>query len=119
MAAKRLSVKQISLLKQHRYILRKLASSNRNDRGKILQNAPAELFKVLNIIFQLLADEKLELSRHQTQKIGKHKRLIRSTSGLKSSHIKRKFRGQSGGTLATILSTVLPAVASLISKRFF
>ena len=106
------------MLKQHRYILRKLASSNGKERGKILQTAPTELFKVLNIIFQLLADEKLELSSLQNKKIGKHKRLIRTASGLKGSHIKRKFVGQSGGTLATILSTVLPAVAGL-TKQFF
>ena len=114
MASKRLSVKQIKLLRQHRYILGKLASSDRKDRRKILENAPTELFKVLNMIFRLLADEHLDLSKHQDKKIKKHKRLIRSTSGLKGSRIKRKFTGQSGGTLATILSTVLPVIGGLI-----
>ena len=116
MVPERLSVKQVKLLRQHRYILRKLASSDTKDRRKILQNAPSELFNVLNIIFTLLAKEKLDLSRHQDRKIGKHKRLIRSTSGLKGSHIKRKFTGQSGGTLATILSTVLPVIGGLIQS---
>ena len=114
MVSKRLSVNQTKLLRQHRYILGKLASSDTKDRRKILQNAPSELFKVLNIIFKLLSDEKLNLSKHQDKKVKKHKRLIRSTSSLKGSHIKRKFVGQSGGTLATILSTVLPVIGGLI-----
>ena len=116
MVSERLSVKQARLLRQHKYILRKLASSDRKDRRKILENAPSELFNVLNMIFTLLAKEKLDLSRHQDRKIGKHKRLIRSTSGLKGSHIKRKFTGQSGGTLATILSAVLPAIGGLLQS---
>ena len=86
------------------------------DRLKILQNSPSELFKVLNMIFKLLADEKLHLSSHQDKKIGKHRRLIRSTSGLKGTHIKRKFSGQSGGTLSSILSTVLPVIAGLVQS---
>ncbi len=116
MDAKHLSVKQVKLLRQHRYILKKLASSDTKVRRKILQNAPSELFNVLNVIFTLLANEKLDLSRHQDRKIGKHKRLIRSTSGLKGSHIKRKFTGKSGGTLANILSTVLPVIGGLIQS---
>ena len=116
MASKRLSVKQVKLLKQHKYILRKLASSDTKDRRKILQNAPSELFIVLNMIFTLIANGQLDLSGHQDRKIGKHKRLIRSTSGLKGSHIKRKFTGQSGGTLANILSVVLPAIGGLIQS---
>ena len=109
-------MKQVKLLKQHKYILRKLASSDTKDRRKILQNAPSELFIVLNMIFTLIANGQLDLSGHQDRKIGKHKRLIRSTSGLKGSHIKRKFTGQSGGTLANILSVVLPAIGGLIQS---
>ena len=116
MVSKRLSVKQAKLLRQHRYILEKLASSERKDRRKILQNAPTELFKVLNIIFKLLDNKQLELTKYQHKKIGKHKRLIRSASGLKGSHIKRKFSGQSGGALTTILSTVLPIVGGLLQS---
>ena len=109
-------MKQAKLLRQHRYILGKLASSDKRVRRKILENAPSELFKILNMIFKLLADEQLNLSKQQGRKIGKHKRLIRSTSGLKGSHIKNKFTGQSGGTLATILSTVLPVIGGLIQS---
>ena len=102
------------MLKQPRYILGKLASSSGKVRRKIIENAPSELFKVLNLIFRLLVDEKVEFSKHQHKKIGKHKRLIRSTSSLKGAHIKRKFKGQSGGTLASILSTVLPAIIGVV-----
>ena len=116
MVSKRLSVKQAELIRQHSYILKKLATSDRKDRRKILQNAPTDLFKVLNMIFKLLADQKIDLSSHQNRKIGRHKRLIRSASGLKNSHIRKKFVGQSGGTLATILSTVLPVIGGLIQS---
>ena len=109
-------MKQANLIRQHSYILRKLATSNRKDRQKILKNAPTELFKVLNMVLKLLADEKLDLSSQQNQKIKKHKRLIRSASGLKNSHIREKFAGQSGGALATILSAVLPVIGSLVQS---
>ena len=116
MVSKRLSLKQANSLRQHRYILEKLSSSSKKDRLKILRNAPSELFKVLNMIFKLLADEKLHLSSLQDKTIGKHRRLIRSTSGLKGTHIKRRFSGQSGGTLSSILSTVLPVIAGLVQS---
>ena len=118
MVSKHLSLKQAKLLRQHVYILKKLASSDNRDRRKILKNAPQELFQVLNIIFQLLANGQLELSKYRERKLGKHKKLIRSASGLTGSHIKRKFSGQSGSTLATVLSTVLPVIGKIIQSVF-
>jgi hypothetical protein len=116
MAAKRLSVKQAKSLKQHRYILEKLATSSTQDRRTILKNAPPELFKVLNLVFKLLNDKNLDLSQHQNNAVSKHKRLIRSTSGLKGSSIKQKLIRQRGGALSTILSAVLPVIGSLIQS---
>ena len=51
MVSKRLSLTQAKLLKKHRYILQKLASTSEQNRKKILQNAPLDLFKTLNLIF--------------------------------------------------------------------
>ena len=116
MVSQRLPIKQAKLLRRHKYILEKLASSGRKDRRKILRNAPAELFQVLNTIFKLINKDQLQLTNHQHQKIKRHKKFIRSASGLKSSHIKRKLDGQSGGALATILSTVLPVISGLIQS---
>ena len=120
MVSEHLSLKQAKLLRQHVYILKKLASSNNRDmdRRKILKNAPQELFQVLNIIFQLLANGQLELSKYRDRKLGKHKKLIRSASGLTGSHIKRKFSGRSGSALATVLSTVLPVIGKIIQSVF-
>ncbi len=114
MASKRLPVKQRNLLLQHRYILNKLASSSARKRKTILENAPSDLYKALNVIFKLIANDQLELSRKQDNKLGKHRQLIRTASGLTGERIKRKVSHQSGGSLASILATVLPVIASLL-----
>ena len=116
MVSKRLSVKQAKLLKQHRYILEKLASSNNKDRKAILKNAPPELFKVLSLVFKLINNQNLSLTNHQNGAVKKHKRLIRKTSGLKASNIKGALVKQRGGALSTILSAVLPALAGLVQS---
>ena len=116
MVSKRLSVKQKKLLKQHRYILDKLASSNAKNRKIILENAPKELFTVLNLVFKILNDKRIHLTNKQNEQVGKHRKLIRTASGLKGNHIKRKLLDQKGGALSTILSIVLPALGQLIAS---
>ena len=116
MASKRLSVKQIKLLNQHRYILKNLESASAKDRRDILKNAPPQLFKVLNLVFKLLNEKQLELSSHQTRVVNKHKRLIRSASGLKGAKMQQKMVKQRGGALSTILSVALPVITSLIQS---
>ena len=114
--SKHLSVKQAQLLNRHRYILKKLAATSNKNRKIILKNAPQELFRALTLVFNLLANDKLSLSRRQGDKIKKHKRLIRSTSDLKTTAIKRKLQGQSGGALPAILAAALPIIGSLIKS---
>ena len=109
-------MKQAKMLKEHRYILDKLAESNRENRKIILKNAPAELFKVLNMVFKLLIDKKLRLDNKQNQVLKKHRRMIRSTRGLKGTKMKKKLIAQRGGALATILSTVLPLIGGLVQS---
>ena len=116
MAAKRLSMKHAKLLRQHRYILEKLATTNKKDRQTILKNAPSDLFKVLNLVFKLLNEKNLDLSQRQNRAISKHKRLIRSASGLKGTQIKERLVKQRGGALSTILSAVLPVLGGLIQS---
>ena len=112
--AKRLSVKQSQLLQRHRYILNKLANSSVKNRRIILKNAPSDLFKVLNLIFKLISDNRIDLSKEQMMGIKKHKRFIRSTSELGTKAIKGKLVRQTGGSLATILSTILPIIGAVI-----
>ena len=68
MVSKRLSLNQAKLLKIHRYILHKLSTSNDKDRKTVLKTSPGELFKALNLVFKLLANDKLDLDEHQIKK---------------------------------------------------
>lgn len=118
MATNGLSLKQIELLRQHRYILKKLAKSSSKARKTILTNAPSELFTALNLIFKLLDRQSLKLSKLQETRLRKHKHFIRSASGLKTpSSIKAKVT-QRGGAIGTILSTVLPVLGGLLKSLF-
>ncbi len=96
--------------------MQKLATTNDKDRKIILRNAPLDLFKALNLVFKLLAGEHLNLTARQNNTIKKHKRLIRSTSGLKNTHIKGKLVRQKGGALSTILATVLPIIGGIVKS---
>ena len=118
MVTKRLSLKHADMLNKHRYILEKLAASNMKNRKIILKNSPPELFKVLGIVFNLLANKKLDLDNKQHQTLKKHRRLIRSMIGLKGAGMKQKLVAQRGGALATILSTVLPILGGILQSIF-
>ena len=61
-------------------------------------------------------DKNLDLSHSQQNAVSKHKRLIRSASGLKRAEIKDKLVRQRGGALSTILSAVLPVIGGLIQS---
>ena len=113
-----LSLKDAKLIKQHRYILKKLSSSSSADRKKILKNAPDALFKALNIIIKLLAQDKLNISKKNQKKVNRHKKLIRKVSTLKSNSIKRKLQNQRGGFLSAILSAALPVISNLLGNIF-
>ena len=112
--SKHLSLKQARLIKQHRYILRKLATTNVKNRKLILKNAPSQLFQTLNLIFKLSSKNQLNLSEQQTKKIKRHSNTIRKTSKLSSGAIKRKLQNQKGGFLHAMLSAALPIIGSLI-----
>ena len=113
---KHLSVNQAKLLNQHRYILKKLASVDVKTRQQILKNAPADLFKTLNLIFKMISSGQIQLTKKQEDKIKRHKGLIRRSSELKSTAIKRKLQNQRGGFLPAILSAALPIIGSIIKS---
>ena len=104
------------MIKKHRYILQKLSTSSDKDRKTILKNSPNDLFKALNLVFKLLANDKIELNENQIKKIKKHKPMIKSTSQLRSNNIKGKLTRQRGGALPAILATVLPILGGLIKS---
>ena len=110
-----LSVKQAKLLHKHRYILEKLAGSSIKDQRKIISKAPNDLFKVLNIIFKLLRDDKINLSQKDKKHIQKHKKFIRTASGHKKvASIRSQLRRQQGGSFKKVLSTVLPIIGAIV-----
>ena len=108
-------MKQKSLLRRYRYILKKLASSNSKNRKIILKNAPSELFTVLKLILKLIADKKLNLSRTYNQKLIKYQSFIHSTAPLKGKQIRYKLLKLSDTTLSSILKTVIPALRGVLS----
>ena len=112
MVSKYLSVKQKKLIKQHKYILKKIMSSSQKDRNTILQNSPKELFSVLNILFKLLAKDEINLTRLQNKKIKKHKSLIRTISSLKGEVLKEKLIKHQRGVLKTVLNIISPIIES-------
>lgn len=107
---------EVKKIQKHRYILKKLSTSNLKTRKAILQNAPSTLFTVLSTIFKLVANNQLDLTDENRAKIKIHKRIIRSTSRLDKRAIKRKLVQQKGGSLQQILSTVLPIIASVVKS---
>ena len=110
MVSKYISVKEKTLLNQHKYILKKLVSSNDKDRRVIFENAPIELFQVLRMLFKLLANKKLSLTSSQKKRLAAHKQLIRSTSDLKGAgELQRKLIRYHRG-VTSILKVVLSAI---------
>ena len=110
MVSKHISVKEKTLLKQHKYILKKLVSSNDKDRQVIFENAPSELYQALKMLFKLLADKKLSLTSSQQKRLAAHKQLIRSTSDLKRvKELQRKLIRHRRG-VTSILRVILPAI---------
>ena len=114
MVSQHLSVKQIKLLKQHKYIMKKLASSTVKDKLVILQGAPSELFIVLNLLFKLLNDKKLNLTKSQERKLNRHQQLIRTSSSLKGDQIRQKMIRYRSSALPTILKTILPVIEKIL-----
>ena len=113
----RLSLNQKKLLNQHRYILKKLSTANATDRKRILKNAPSQLFQVLNIIFKFLSDDNLNLSDKQAREVNKHRKFLRLSRDLKTTAIKRKLQGQSGGFLGGLLKVAIPVISNLFGLK--
>ena len=114
-----ISIKDKKLIKQHHYILKKLASSSPAQRKKILANAPDALFKAINAIIKLVVKNKLQISKKQQHKLYRHKKLLSSVSGLKNvKSVKNKLRNQRGGFIPALIAAALPAITSLIGNLF-
>ena len=115
MLSQPLSVKQKNLLRQHRYILKKLVTSSKKDRKIILENAPSELFHVTKLILKLVANKRLNLTSSQTKKIKKFSSFIRSINTLKGRQLRQKLFKHRESALTAILKAALPALREIFS----
>ena len=108
MVSEHLSIKQKKLLRQHKYILQKLSSASDKDKRVILENAPPELFQALRMLYKLLVNKELNLTKSQEKKLIAHRQLIHSIDGLKETELQKKlirYRRQ----VTSILRIILPA----------
>ena len=92
----------------------KLVSSSVKNKLVILQRAPSELFTALSLLFKLLNNKKLDLTKSQERKLNKHRQLIRTTSSLKGEQIRQKMIRYRSSALSTILRTILPVINSIL-----
>ena len=102
-------MKQMNMFRRHRYIFKKLISSNSKDRKIILKNAPSELFTVFKLIFKLIVDEKLNLTKAQNENLKRYSSFILTTSSLKGKQIKQKLLN-SDRALISIIRNLLPTL---------
>ena len=110
---KRLPVKaSLKSVRQHRYILKKIANASAKDRKTMFKNAPNQLFSVIKTLFQLVSNGNLKLGKAQ-----KHKKLAEKISTANLKTIKASAR-QGGGAIAAIIGGILPFLAPLIAKLF-
>ena len=111
-----LSIKQLEMLEAHMYILKKLTKVSPQERKAILQKAPPQLFRALNLVFKLLSDR--NLPKKHAHKIKKHNRFLQSTRDLKPSAINRKLQTQHGGFLPALIGAAIPVIGDLLGRLF-
>ena len=113
----KLSQKDKKLIKRHRYILEKLASSSLSQRKKILNNAPDPLFKTINVIIKFILKNKDQIPKKHHQSLSRHKKLLRSVSELKDTKsVKQKLKNQRGSFIPTVIQAAIPVITSLIKN---
>ena len=117
---KSIPLRDQNLIRQHAYILKKLASSSPSVRKKILINAPDPLFKAINAIIRLIIRNIIELPRKYKQNINRNKKLIKRVGNLKNIKLLRKQvqnLNQQGG-LFPLIAAAIPAITSFLGKLF-
>ena len=110
--SKRIPVKSVQTIRKHRYILEKIVKAKPMERRRMLLRAPAPLFNVFKLLCKLITDGHLN--------IGKAKRHRALAKKIGASDVKtiKTIANQKGGALTSIIGSVLPFLAPLISKIF-
>ena len=113
----KISQRDKKLIKRHRYILEKLASSSLSQRKKILNNAPDPLFKTINVIIKLILKNKDQIPKKHYQPLSRHKKLLKSVSELKDiQSVKQKLKNQRGSFIPIVIQAAIPVITSLMKK---
>ena len=111
--SKGVPVALVKNFKKHELVLKALKNSKKKKSKLIIDNAPPSLFNLIKSICKYVLTGKLRLDNHQVKKLNRHKKLIRNLAVSNHKTVK-KHVSQKGSGLKSIISTVLPILASII-----
>ena len=100
-------------LKRHLYIFKSLTRKAKN-RDIVLKKAPLSLYKTIRLLFKLLKKGAIPLNNAQRNRLKPWINFIRENSKGNDSIVKSRV-SQSGDGLSSILKTVLPIIAPILS----
>ena len=100
-------------LKRHLYIFKSLTRKAKN-RDIVLKKAPLSLYKTIRLLFKLLKKGAIPLNNGQRNRLKPWINFIRENSTGNDSTVKSRV-SQSGDGLSSILKTVLPIIAPILS----
>lgn len=97
-------------LKTHHGALKMLSKTKGKKFDLVLKNTPS-MMKAIRILFQYMLKGRLGLKAHHVKKLKKHGALIRKVADGKAklSHVQK-----GGSIISSILSTVLPLLATIL-----
>ena len=112
---KRMNIEKAKTLRRHQFIFKTLSSVGKKRRDIILKNAPLSLFKAIKTLFNSILKGYIPLKETHKRALQPHKRFIREQAISNHSKIKKRIT-QKGSGLASILKTVLPIIAPIITS---
>lgn len=100
-------------LKRHMFVFKSLTKKGKQ-RDVILKKAPLTLYKTIRLLFKLMKRGAIPLSSGQRNRLKPWANFIRSNSVGKDVKVKENV-SQNGGSLASILKTVLPIIRPILA----
>ena len=100
-------------IKRHMFVFKSLTKKAKN-RDIILRKAPLSLYKTIRLLFKLMKKGAVPLTNAQRHRLKPWVNYIRENSTGKESKVKKNV-SQNGDGLSSILKTVLPIIAPILS----
>ena len=100
-------------LKRHLYIFKSLTKKAKN-RDIVLKKAPITLYKTIKLLFNLMKKGAIPLNNVQRNRLNPWINFIRKNATGKDSTVKSNVV-QNGDGLSSILKTILPIIAPILS----